>query len=238
MIANADLHSITWGSNLPNNWLTDTRIFLEIENAYDWMVFCDIWVNREYDVKINTVDNSRKVIVLDLGANVGYFSLFMAHQLRRMGQTNYRIDAIEACEPTYEILRKRTAQDNNIFPFNYAVGNKKGFTKIAHSGNHATSMLVHLGDPNWPNQLIIDYLNLDRLGHESIDLIKCDIEGSEFDLVENFPDVFKKTQMVMMEIHHTVGDANKLRETLKSYGFNGNRVLRDGAETTTEVFFK
>jgi FkbM family methyltransferase len=53
-----------------------------------------------------------------------------------------------------------------------------------------------------------DYLDLDAIiGSRQVDLLKVDIEGAEYDLVETYPAMLSRVCRVMMEIHEQPGRA-------------------------------
>ncbi|UJB71821.1 FkbM family methyltransferase [Acaryochloris sp. 'Moss Beach'] len=49
------------------------------------------------------------------------------------------------------------------------------------------------------------------INRRTVDLLKIDIEGSEFDFVECYQDILKSTNLVFMELHQT---SRKCREKL------------------------
>lgn len=224
---------ISWNPTLPATWQLPTGLWLAIENAWDWLVFGDVFISRDYSIEIGRVNLDRDLVILDLGANVGYFSLYMADQCRRAKQP-YKIIGIEAELETWIVYRRRVAQDKNISSYLGAVGKRQGTAYIAPSQNHATSILIPETDEciKYP----VSYVDLENIVTPSVDIIKCDIEGSEFDFVENYPDLLRKTQLVFMEIHHTMGNATTLRSKMKDYGFTKNIVTRSDPNTSIEVF--
>lgn len=211
--------------------LFGTDIQIWIESQWDFLVFWDVFVNREYPLSI--VPKPDQVArVLDLGANVGYFSLLAKYELWKVGQPCH-IYAVEGDPETYQTLVKRT-KDYDISCFLGLAGKRAGSDYIALSGNHGTSCVVK-EDSDYP-KIEVPYLNLNTIIPGSIDLLKCDIEGSEYDLVENYPDLLRRTSTVYMEIHRQVGPYEKLYKTMHDYGFITHQVLHDRKDTTTDIF--
>jgi hypothetical protein len=80
-----------------------------------------------------------------------------------------------------------------------------------------------------PGSSRIPFINLDKelAAFATINLIKCDIEGSEFDFIDNYPDLLKKTRATVYEFHRYGLNLDDARGKLARYGFNGHSVLRD-----------
>jgi FkbM family methyltransferase len=79
----------------------------------------------------------------------------------------------------------------------------------------------------------ISYVDLAALVNDapSIDLIKCDIEGSEFDFIQSYPDLLRKTVRLVIEFHSAFGGVAEAVDRLKVAGFGRPVVLREDAKT-------
>lgn len=219
------------------SWHLLSGIKVVIENKWDWLVFCDIFVNKEYPLFIGQ-PIPRPVKVLDLGANVGYFSLYAADECRKRKQP-FEIIAIEGMPDTFSNLVKRVKEVSEIKCGLGLVGKKEGSDFISLSANHGTSSIV--SNTSKLPKMSVEYVNLDKLIPESwsvIDVIKCDIECSELEFVQNYSNILKKTGLVYMEIHHKKVNAAKLRKLMVEYGFKYNTLLIDRKTNTIEVFSK
>jgi hypothetical protein len=49
-------------------------------------------------------------------------------------------------------------------------------------------------------------------------VLKVDIEGSEHDLVDNYPALFDRCRLVVMEIHEAIGPATHVTDKLEAAG--------------------
>lgn len=219
--------------DLPIRWLTDTGIQITIETIWDWIVFGDVWINREYPIYIPKKQD-KVATILDLGANVGYFSLLAAHECRKVGQ-EFRIYAVEGNYHTFNTLLDRTdCIRENFFPYYGLVGckaNEVGY--ISQSSNHGTSAIIR-ENSDLPKELNY-YLDFNLPYLYTIDLLKCDIEGSEHDFVRNYGDLLRRTQTVFMEIHY-LDEAPELYAHMKEYGFKESVVVMNHGACRTEVF--
>ena len=66
-----------------------------------------------------------------------------------------------------------------------------------------------------------------------IDILKIDIEGSEFDLLENFPEVFQRARLLVMELHGQEARASEFERRLRTLGLQ--RMLATNCEGKREV---
>jgi FkbM family methyltransferase len=120
---------------------------------------------------------------LDLGANIGYFSVIAAALVRENGQ----VHAFEPMPTNLIRLRK------NLVPFQwavahpYAVGNVTGEVPIHYSDKEAGWASIHNRHPieTLPCNSVVSAIRLDDWLQSNsinrIDFIKLDIEGSELD---------------------------------------------------------
>ena len=59
------------------------------------------------------------------------------------------------------------------------------------------------------------------VGSRPIDLLKVDIEGSEYELIVNYPDLLRRVQHLMIEIHTAPDERqNELMMSLGRLGLN------------------
>jgi hypothetical protein len=72
-------------------------------------------------------------------------------------------------------------------------------------------------DSNGQRVALQDLLNSHNL--QAIDLVKMDIEGSEFALFDA-PDWLKRVKAISMEVHHDHGDPDRILGTLNRYRFS------------------
>ena len=119
-------------------------------------------------------------VVLDVGANIGYYSLYM---LPRAG-------AVHAFEPdprALPVLRLNLAAHSNAHVHSVAVGNRIGNSSFILEPNSEVSHLAdsstHLGG----NRCEVDVTTIDHFVAEKdlqITGIKIDVEGADLDVIE------------------------------------------------------
>lgn len=137
--------------------------------------------------------------IFDLGANVGFASLYFS--------TQFADAVIEAYEPHPDFAKQCAAnlklnnlQDRVALQI-AAVGNKVGEQYLTDAETH--SSLVETEGPNRLRVKVVDWL--DTVGEMSIDLLKMDIEGGEYSIL--FDPRFAKANIknLVVEWHATAG---------------------------------
>ncbi|MFH0937829.1 MAG: FkbM family methyltransferase [Planctomycetota bacterium] len=132
-------------------------------------------------------------VVIDLGANRGAFSTLMTTRAKF-------ILSVECGEQYVPIIRHNMIKNNYT---NYAIEN----AFIGAGGSTKSNAL----------RLTIDDL-LRRHDIEHVDLIKLDIEGSEFALFDS-ADWLQRVSAISMEVHPLYGDPAAILEKINQRGF-------------------
>ena len=71
---------------------------------------------------------------------------------------------------------------------------------------------------------------------ESIDLLKCDIEGCEQLFFESYPDLLRKTRAVVVEFHPEFCDPAICIRLIRDAGLTKHRVLKKDSRFSLEYF--
>lgn len=130
-----------------------------------------------FDTRIKTGD-----IVLDLGANVGFFA-------RRAAERGATVIAVEGSKECFSCLVENTHDLPNIHPIHAIV-----------VGSEITSNVWSSNSEHSPVITISEIMNTYNLS--SINFLKCDIEGGEYDLIANTPlNVWDSIDTISMEGH-------------------------------------
>lgn len=127
-----------------------------------------------------------ETLFLDVGANVGLFSLIVA------AQAGSRVLAFEPVRSTFQALVRNCASNArlDVTPLNLALGactDLVEITAIPGSGiNHVVPEGNHLGDRcQWAPQLALDQLCVERImGDRRMLVIKIDVERYEFEVLK------------------------------------------------------
>lgn len=159
-----------------------------------------------------------KGVVFDLGANIGAFSIFAA-------QTAQKVYAFEPESTNYAQLVKNIAVNtfSNITPIKKAVGGVSGSALLYRaSANKGSSSIVSAVSSDTEKVEVITVEEAMKIcGVDHIDLLKVDIEGSEYDLFEHISlETLERIQRIEMETHPVKGKRVKdIESKLLQAGF-------------------
>lgn len=183
--------------------------------AQDPFIYNEIFESNYYKILPEEIQDR---VVIDIGANVGMFSL-RCHELGAK-----EIYAVEA-QPTIfkKLLKEYTLPYETIRPLNFAVHsdfgqivhipNQGGLSKISDTGEPVTTITLE--------KLLVD----NRIQNNNL-VLKLDCEGSEFDiLLFSRSDVIQRFDIIYMELHANTNqnsafhDPNLVRFYLSNAGF-------------------
>jgi FkbM family methyltransferase len=154
-------------------------------------------------------DINEKSIVLDIGGYTGHWSEKIHEKYKCK---------IHIYEPVNEYFNKicyKFKQNNNIKVYNYGASNKNTNTFITH--NEASSSLFIEGNSREKIELKDINLIIDELLVEKIDLIKINIEGSEYELLESISDYnIYKVKNFQIQFHKIGDNFEEKRNSIRS----------------------
>jgi FkbM family methyltransferase len=234
--------------------ILSSGVALTVKTESDWEVAQEIFVERDYDDAIlqafSSGDNGTPVRIVDLGANVGFFSLRCIHlHLQAKPQAHLELLAVEGapslCADLEERLSRGRDPNVNLIIKQGLVGHRTGKAMIYSSSfSSCTNAIVQEDTKVSRNPLLnrhaeeCQYLDLDQLIDPlaMVDLIKCDIEGSECDFLQSYVDLLKRTRLLVIELHPHQCNVNTCRELLTSYGFLHMRTIKNQPTHSLEMY--
>jgi FkbM family methyltransferase len=120
-------------------------------------------------------------VVIDAGANIGLFSLWIARHCRQC-----RVLALEPLEENYALLVEKlaAADANNVKPLLAAISGESGAGAIVEVGQRSQDHRLTPANAEATNTVrTLSFADTLAMAEEAtIALFKCDIEGSEFDV--------------------------------------------------------
>ncbi|HEX9668518.1 MAG TPA: FkbM family methyltransferase [Thermoanaerobaculia bacterium] len=205
-----------------------------VESPADWTIYNDVFADGEYDEAIcaalDDAPADRPLAVLDLGANVGYFALRLADLAQRRG-IDFRITCLEPSRALVRELERRllpqAALAGRVRLVPGLAGRRGGAGRLFESPHH----FEHSALPrDGGRQVAAPYVDLAALTADwpRVDLLKCDIEGAELELLETYAgDLLPRVRRAVVELHHRRCDTARCLELLAAAGFGPPRVLRE-----------
>jgi FkbM family methyltransferase len=228
-------------------YILPSGLEIQVRNRSDWTVYNEVMVAGEYDFAIDFALDRRQpgrpFHAVDLGGNVGYFTFRCADRfLRRWPDgEQLRITIVEGSPLVFAELERRVNSQPRLSPrvmlHNGLVGFREGEAYIG--GNH-----IHYGNAISAHaearRILMPFVDLiEILRHaDEIDLLKCDIEGAEFEFIENYEDLLKKVRAAVFEFHRYGKDLQQLRRFLQAYGFLRSQVLREAPGFSIELYIR
>lgn len=141
--------------------------------------------NGERAFFINTVkDKQEKIIVFDVGANMGDYTKMVLEELKLQGKADYEIHLFEPQHKCYRVLCDEFKNDNRVVINNFALSDTKGEANIYydHSGSTAASLFKRTAIAlDQSETILLDTLENYLLNKKikTIHLLKIDTEGNE-----------------------------------------------------------
>ena len=194
-----------------------------------YQVFKEIFMEDFYEADKLTTDLPENPLIIDIGANAGFFNVLLFSKLKTA-----RVLAYEPLASNIELFKK-TIEGNealkNIKLIQAAVTGSSTqsielFTEDTEDNTVVSSVFSEFNKLNKktitvPAQSltsIIEQNNFDK-----IDLLKLDCEGSEYDIIYNTDStILRKVNMMVIEVHEIDKERNNLKsldQYLASIGY-------------------
>jgi FkbM family methyltransferase len=219
-------------------------------SKYDYKAYCPINKDDLINMTIREdeiIDQFRpkeKDIVVDIGAHIGRYTIISS---KRIGP-NGKVVAIEADPANFEMLNRNVNLNKltNVTSLNYAVysnqtklklylpGKQSGFTIyntiMVNRGKHQGKFIQVNGNT------LDNLLEQNKINFATINWIKIDVEGAEFEVLKGAQNVLSKSNdiAILIEIHNSQNGTNLYRpiiEFLNRYNFRiVYEKIHDGGE--------
>ena len=186
-------------------------------------IFLEIWGRKVYNppgFEIGPDD-----LVVDIGANVGVFSLYAARRTRN------RVIAVEPYPLNFEFLVANLEANNvtNVSCLNLAIVDRSGPLRLFHSSNDGGHLLYdhnaiegRLSQSSTVEGKTLESL-LEEAGVSRVNFLKLDCEGAEFPILFDAPKpTLRDIDRIAMEYHDGVTEHRheELEHLLRSEGFS------------------
>lgn len=184
-------------------------------------------------------------VVIDCGANVGYYTLLAAQGVQPGGS----VHSFEPVERTFDRLVHNVGLNEfeNVVVNRQALTNANGVATVwvAPPNNSGTSSLVaplreFSAEERVPTERLDEYCR--RAGIDSVDIVKIDVEGGEMEVLKGGESVLQRSQgaQVLIEVNRELLDRGgtspeEVGLFMAAMGFRPHRITKHGAVLVTEV---
>ncbi|MDQ6636880.1 MAG: FkbM family methyltransferase [Candidatus Dormibacteraeota bacterium] len=185
----------------------------------------DVFGLGEYDFSVIDFDHVQTVV--DVGAHVGGFSLWVA------GRANCRVYSVEPNPETFALLGENVANANlggRVTLQRAALAGEPG-ERTLHTDRYSTDAGI-VGGRRTGADFSVEAVTLEQVveasGFDWIDLLKVDVEGAEHELDDSvWTRSLERVGVLIVEWHGLVaGDHERLVRTLRGGGFRVAVELR------------
>ena len=161
---------------------------------------------------------SNSPVIIDVGANVGYFSLFSL-----MRYPKARVFSFEPMPMNFELLKKYRDENKNLDfnPTNRAMSGERGHITLQYDASDSFTTSASIFDTSiGSDTLEVETVTLEDVINENqldkVDLLKLDCEGSEYSILYGASDdVLAKVSALTIETHLGKGDKENRDDLVK-----------------------
>jgi FkbM family methyltransferase len=182
----------------------------------DIMALKEVMVDTEYECALPRLRHTESPVVLDIGAHIGLFSLWLLKRCPRA-----RIHSVEADPQTYGVLLQNVNLRRAVGALwdarNAAAwGESSGELRFSSQGPSMSHKVSNQGD------VVVEAVGLRRLLDEAVgrdgtvDLMKVDIEGSEETFLCADEGLLRRVGSIVIELHPQLCDAMRVEGLLRS----------------------
>src|SRR5436190_4781159 len=147
-------------------------------------------------------------VILDIGSNIGASILFFHEQF-----PTARIYGFEPHPETYRILQMNVGSIPSVEIFNYALGGMDGQISVEFDGADFSRFMARAEGADWsgplkPTDCQMKHAGavMKNLGVTSVDMIKIDCEGAEYDVLTALPEeTLRRCKWIVGEMHDVSG---------------------------------
>ena len=171
------------------------------------MFFKEVFLKDHYDINFLVKNLSEKPVIVDIGANAGYFSILMLTKFLEA-----KLYCFEPIPANHQVLLKNLynnlGSDDRIKIYECAVvGKKVDKLSMYYTAKDSFSISAsrfnnfdHNKDP-----ISVKTITLEEIVSsvkEKVDLLKLDCEGGEYDIIyETSIGTFDDVKQIVMEVH-------------------------------------
>lgn len=181
-------------------------------------------------------------IIVDLGANEGYYTIAI-----KENNPDAKVIAVEPISSTFSILKKNIKANKlkNIYLFKGAIGSKNKFVEFEMYPGVSVIGAKDISMQKRPwvkceriKKVKVKQITLEKLCKKmkirEIDILKLDVEGSEYEILNSSKCVLRNTKRIVLEWH-----SKKLRDNCKRFlKKQGFKVIFEEQRKCGDIYFE
>jgi FkbM family methyltransferase len=163
-------------------------------------------------------------VVLDIGANIGYYALLEAKLCKK-------VYAVEPVPSNIVVLKDNINLNNykNVEVFSLAFGKTRGTEKMYLSPKSNLHSFYRIKDVAGEATINVDTVDNFLKDKENPTIARMDVEGYELNILCGMKETLKKINRLFIEIHSDImssEDTKRLIEILNSEGFASDMIIK------------
>ena len=179
----------------------------------------------------NEIILSENDVVVDVGSNIGEFSIGIAKSVKQ-------VYAFDPDPSVIDSFNCNTKLFSNIKHFPFALSEKSGSINFYLKGDTADSSMIENGSDNIVTVPSIRFDSVKEIINlDAIKLFKCDAEGAEPEVLRGMGDIFKKIEYISIDCGFERGISQESTRTdvLEILESNSFRIVNDGLSSNRNI---
>ena len=208
------------------NYFNELNISIPLKNNYwadlmqtdSYDSFSEIFIHNEYEGFIPDIEIKS---LIDLGAHHGFFSIWLQSSLKNVKLKTLLVEPSARCAPILTQLLQKKEYKGNFVYFNKCIGNPDDGKNLFFDRPHMASSKFKKDEEEIAEKVsVLTTSDISQWQNPPYDLLKCDIEGAEWDLMNYYGTILKKTKFVVIEWHEEQGEFDKFVNQISGLGFS------------------
>lgn len=186
--------------------------------------FSEIFVHKEY---LELLPKNTPVKIIDLGSHYGYFSLWLQSMYPQTEMRSLMVEPSSKCQKSLSILTEHEKIKGRFVHLAKGIGNPKTESFELFERPFMSSSKEQNEDNETARTVpIVRVEEIIENLEPPYDLIKCDVEGAEWEFLEFYDDIVRSCKTLILEWHswhRGGGEFPQIESRLKDLGFIINK---------------
>ena len=175
-------------------------------------------IYEEFETSIVKKEVNSGDVVIDVGANIGYYTLIFAKLVGEKG----KIFAFEPDPTNFQLLKKNVEINgfHNVILEQKALSDNSGKMMLSLNNENTAGHHLDFKNQNTTNSTEVDVLSLDEYFlNKNIDInfIKMDVEGAESNVIKGMTNILKNSKDLKMIVEYNPNAINQLGLNPENY---------------------